>query len=1527
MSYYSNTQDFEASNYRRTSDRASHAIHFSDNSDDEMSVDSTSSFSDTDSDFSSSNFEDDNDVYVEHKRSTKKAKSKKKKNEERITTTRNPKKRNKVINDNMDYDDDYDDSAKSKTNDDVVWNSSSNEDDEESDSNQTDEDEEEDFVQKEEFKGLVVEKILGTEIRPENQMDPKYYVKFKGKAFGECQWLTRNELKNEDLFHNGARSLKVYDQNIRKGFQLVQLPKVENLKILQSENVEVAKIIAYDENKNKYLVLWQKSMDSDDISNKTIEVLNYEEATWEDSDYIDNDLAIQEYNIRESKLEQIMKQPIPNREYLQRPENYKEYVIRPDNISDYEFSVSLKENQIPVPEFKNGRELRSYQVEGLNWLRKCWYEHKSSILADEMGLGKTAQSVVMVNDLFKLGFRGPFLVVAPLSTLMQWEREFENWTDLNVVLFSGGPQQREIITEYELYYRDNKDVCKFEVMLLNYEKFIKEDVFELINSFTWEYLVVDEAHKLKNHKKKIYGLLESLKVRHKLLLTGTPNQNRLSEFWSLLHFIEPQIFNNLDEFIEKYDSSPDDSEEFKVSQMEKLKNEVINKYMLRREKKEVEHSIGEKEERIVEIELTKTQKKLYEYLIVVDIALSQKNNAYTFNFQSGTNFVMQLRKICNHPALFDEKGGWTNFIDPSEDNKDNLYQRLINTSGKLIFLEKLLEKLKKEKAKILIFSQMTNLLDILEEFCTYKKYKYERIDGSVTGNQRQRAIDSFNSNPDVFIFLLCTRAGGTGLNLTAGNTVIIYDSDWNPQNDAQAQARCHRIGQKNKVEVYRLVSRGTYEDEMLKKILQKIDSQENMVTSKSIQQESSHTLKDGIIFLNKEKEENNHQLELFKNETIDEILEKRTHKLDASDYKETDNNVDTKILLKEFFDNYCSLHQDLIGFSEDQKRSRIKKQVYSDYDESDDDDKDIKDFDFYSILKALKLYGWGRWNEISKVTNFNYQEENLIDICCIILNEISRYLDENILYTIAGEDNLTDSQIKFKKTVLKNKELINFIKNNTKVIRNSLINLNVFNNWYNKNANNISSYISRLEKQENWSLEDDKKLIEGIRIYGWNQWEKIIKGNFNDIQIPEPKRFLKNRFIKLFKLISGKTTNKSTSIKREKRHKKKLNKRIIEEEENNEEPVFSQRVISIAKAIKYFGVPNSEESWSIFSEFSKEENPQEDVQKIIQFSEALLSSQEYNPELVFSDNKEFVFLTYEYANKLISTKKWFENFNKFYKEKFNENMIKSLKSQTTWWNHVEMDPVLFSHISKYGFSRPNTLLSNKELKHLCSDEDITQIKSNIQEETTNHKIIKIQSNPKNKIFYHREQLMEQIDSIISEILKTPPSSTPTISLKSKYFESFNLPFTVKGKDTVIESLGKGKFFSQEGYLNQVGFRSRVVYESKTYYCRITDNSLYPYEIQSHGIQTKYRGKTPIEAIEKAIGKPLPQSINPYEFIGIGYAPIRFNLQKMLNFNNILDYQYINFKEIKKEPKNDDNDLDLSIPIFRGRKRKPMMPPL
>ena len=121
----------------------------------------------------------------------------------------------------------------------------------------------------------------------------------------------------------------------------------------------------------------------------------------------------------------------------------------------------------------------------------------------------------------------------------------------------------------------------------------------------------------------------------------------------------------------------------------------------------------------------------------------------------------------------------------------------------------------------MIFSQIKNLHDILEEFCTYKKYKYERIDGSVTGNQRQRAIDSFNSNPDVFIFLLCTRAGGTGLNLTAGNTVIIYDSDWNPQNDAQAQARCHRIGQKNKVEVYRLVSRGTYEDEMLKKLILK----------------------------------------------------------------------------------------------------------------------------------------------------------------------------------------------------------------------------------------------------------------------------------------------------------------------------------------------------------------------------------------------------------------------------------------------------------------------------------------------------------------------------------------------------------------------------------------------------------------------------------------------------------------------------------------------------------------------------------
>lgn len=235
--------------------------------------------------------------------------------------------------------------------------------------------------------------------------------------------------------------------------------------------------------------------------------------------------------------------------------------------------------------------------------------------------------------------------------------------------------------------------------------------------------------------------------------------------------------------------------------------------MLRRLKEDVEKNLAPKEETIVEVELTNIQKKYYRAILERNFVFLAKGAHSLPNLM---NTMMELRKCCNHPYLItsaEEKilQDWK----IEKNNYEHLFQTLVTSSGKLVLVDKLLPKLKANGHKVLIFSQMIRVLDILEDYLAHKKYPYERIDGRIRGNLRQEAIDRFSKpDSDRFVFLLCTRAGGLGINLTAADTVIIFDSDWNPQNDLQAQARCHRIGQKKSVKVYRLITRNTYEREM-----------------------------------------------------------------------------------------------------------------------------------------------------------------------------------------------------------------------------------------------------------------------------------------------------------------------------------------------------------------------------------------------------------------------------------------------------------------------------------------------------------------------------------------------------------------------------------------------------------------------------------------------------------------------------------------------------------------------------------------
>ncbi|CAB1314904.1 unnamed protein product [Coregonus sp. 'balchen'] len=460
-----------------------------------------------------------------------------------------------------------------------------------------------------------------------------------------------------------------------------------------------------------------------------------------------------------------------------------------------------------------GGTLHPYQLEGLNWLRFSWAQGTDTILADEMGLGKTVQTIVFLYSLYKEGHsKGPYLVSAPLSTIINWEREFEMWApDFYVVTYTGDKESRAVIRENEFTFEDSavktgrkvfrmkKDTAiKFHVLLTSYELITIDQT--ILGSINWACLVVDEAHRLKNNQSKFFRILNGYKIYYKLLLTGTPLQNNLEELFHLLNFLTPERFNNLEGFLEEFaDISKED-------QIKKL-HDLLGPHMLRRLKADVFKNMPSKTELIVRVELSPMQKKYYKFILTRNFeALNSKGGG---NQVSLLNIMMDLKKCCNHPYLFPVAA----MEAPVLPNGSYDGNQLVKSSGKLTLLQKMLKKLKDEGHRVLIFSQMTKMLDLLEDFLEYEGYKYERIDGGITGGLRQEAIDRFNApGAQQFCFLLSTRAGGLGINLATADTVIIYDSDWNPHNDIQAFSRAHRIGQNKKVMIYRFVTRASVEE-------------------------------------------------------------------------------------------------------------------------------------------------------------------------------------------------------------------------------------------------------------------------------------------------------------------------------------------------------------------------------------------------------------------------------------------------------------------------------------------------------------------------------------------------------------------------------------------------------------------------------------------------------------------------------------------------------------------------------------------
>ncbi|KAK6803580.1 hypothetical protein RDI58_001364 [Solanum bulbocastanum] len=445
-------------------------------------------------------------------------------------------------------------------------------------------------------------------------------------------------------------------------------------------------------------------------------------------------------------------------------------------------------------------KMRDYQLAGLNWMIRLYENGINGILADEMGLGKTLQTISLLAYLHEFrGITGPHMVVAPKSTLGNWMNEIKRFCPIiRAVKFLGNPEERRYIRE------DLLVAGKFDVCVTSFEMAIKEK--SALRRFNWRYIIIDEAHRIKNENSLLSKTMRLYSTNYRLLITGTPLQNNLHELWALLNFLLPEIFSSAETFDEWFQISGENDQQEVVQQLHK----VLRPFLLRRLKSDVEKGLPPKKETILKVGMSQMQKNYYRALLQKDFEVVNSGGER----KRLLNIAMQLRKCCNHPYLFQG-------AEPGPPYTTG--EHLIENSGKMVLLDKLLPKLKERGSRVLIFSQMTRLLDILEDYLMYRGHQYCRIDGNTGGEDRDASIEAFNSpGSEKFAFLLSTRAGGLGINLATADIVILYDSDWNPQVDLQAQDRAHRIGQKKEVQVFRFCTEYTIEEKVIERAYKKL---------------------------------------------------------------------------------------------------------------------------------------------------------------------------------------------------------------------------------------------------------------------------------------------------------------------------------------------------------------------------------------------------------------------------------------------------------------------------------------------------------------------------------------------------------------------------------------------------------------------------------------------------------------------------------------------------------------------------------
>ncbi|EFA07002.2 DNA excision repair protein ERCC-6 [Tribolium castaneum] len=510
-----------------------------------------------------------------------------------------------------------------------------------------------------------------------------------------------------------------------------------------------------------------------------------------------------------------------------------------EHYKQLESEINCEEADSEIPDFytiKGGLKiplkiwcnLYPYQQEGVRWLWNLHRQSAGGILGDEMGLGKTVQviaflagleySKVISFDRFK-GL-GPTLIVCPVTVIYQWVKHFHDWA----------PEFRVAILHQSGSYEGNmsnliKEIHKDRgILVTSYGGILKYK--ENLAQFEWHYVILDEGHKIRNPNAKVSVAVKKFRTPHRLMLTGSPMQNNLQELWSLFDFTNPGMLGNLATFMEHFNNpivqggfanATPMQEATALSVATTLKT-LITPYLLRRSKNEVqEHiSLPNKSEQVLFCSLTEEQRELYKGFLMSDHVasiLGSSKNWFAEN-QTRANVLISitaLRKICNHPDIYLHAAGEEAEDDQNVcDKKFGYYKK----SGKMIVVSALLKIWKKQKHRVLLFTQSRAMITIFEEFLKQQGYTYLKMDGSTAVSSRQPLINKFNEDSSYDVFLLTTKVGGLGVNLTGADRVIIYDPDWNPATDTQARERAWRIGQEKQVTIYRLLSAGTIEEKM-----------------------------------------------------------------------------------------------------------------------------------------------------------------------------------------------------------------------------------------------------------------------------------------------------------------------------------------------------------------------------------------------------------------------------------------------------------------------------------------------------------------------------------------------------------------------------------------------------------------------------------------------------------------------------------------------------------------------------------------